>query len=63
LALIRQVPTAVKVMVAAAMEQIEVEFGSMVRVTSSPEVAVAVTVYEGPPMVGCEGALEVNEML
>ena len=60
LALITQVPGPMKVTVAVAIVHTVLAAASIVKLTGSPDVAVAVTVYVGPPTVAFEGAVEVK---
>ena len=60
LALITQVPAPVNDTVEPEIEQTDAALASIVNVTARPEVAVAVTVYVGPPTAAKAGAVEVN---
>jgi hypothetical protein len=63
LASMTHVPTALKLTVEPLMEHTEVALESMVKVTVSPDVAVAVTVYVGPATAALVGAVEVKVMV
>ena len=50
-----------KVTDAPEIEHTDVAVASIVSATASPDVAVAVAVYVGPPTLAVVGAVEVNE--
>src|ERR1700684_2953948 len=59
-----QVPAgAPKLTVVAAIEQPDVELASIESVTGSPDDAVALTAYVGPPITAPAGADDVNEIV
>src|SRR6185295_10016852 len=60
LALMTQVPAPMNDTVEPAIVHTVLAEASMVNVTVSPEVAVAVTVYVGPPTLALAGAVEVK---
>lgn len=60
--MITQVPAPSKETTPAFIEQTEEAVASIVRVTAKPDVAVAVGVYVGPPIVALDGAVDVKLM-
>ena len=60
LASITQVPTPMNDTVEPEIEQTDAAVASIVNDTARPELAVAVTVYEGPPTAAPDGAVDVK---